>query len=1015
MSSLPSISPESFGEFFRALWGYEPFPWQEEFAGQLCAGLPPEYYVTVPTGSGKTACLDAAVFALAVQASRPVSERTVGRRIFFIVNRRIIVDEAFDRAKRHLEPALADPETYLARREAGEEPDKRKSPEELAKASATLRRIADALMSLGGEKALTCGELRGGIYRDRAWAQSILQPMILCSTVDQAGSRLLFRGYGVSDEARPIHAALVSQDSLLLVDEAHVSQPFLQTLGWVRRYRIHQSGDAQTVRLAFSAVGMTATPPKGDKITLLELGRKDREHPLLKKRLHAAKPVRLVRAAKAKGKNAGDELVKVLEAETSAIITRHPTLRSIAIMVNRVATARELERVLTKKHSSAQVTLVIGRMRPLDRDQVTQALQSLLKTGVQSSATSPLQIVVSTQCLEVGADLDFDALVTECASLDALRQRFGRLNRAGRDILAEGVVVVPEDQCIEESKLDKNALIDPIYGNAIPRTWRWLEHRANDGVINFGLDVMTEAVTMAREEDENAFSLLLTPRENAPVLLPAHLDCWAQTNPAPAVEPDVSLFLHGPKRDMAEVQVCWRADLPERVDLWAETLALCVPTIIECLPVPLHLMRQWLERKSSFNDASGDAPSMTKDEADARGGRKVAPEEAVQALLWRGEDSKPLESPSDLRPGQTIVLRATDEGWHEIGHVPWATAATIDQAEEGQASIRRRAVIRLHPSAWWPQGEGESPAAKLKQWVRESDFEWQSQEARESLQAIAAATRENVSLSKRLDFLTSVRKLKAEPYPDGSGIVLWAFGYNPSESDAEALPADDAHGDPLLQGSKRQSLVSHTNQVTGLTLEYADALGLVDQKEPITYAARLHDLGKADPRFQAMLIQSSVSAAYALPALLAKSDSIPNSAWGREQARQRAGLPKGFRHEMLSVQLVSRPAAKDVLPPSSLHAALVLHLIASHHGFARPLAPVVSDEDPPAIQLEDFGLTLGTEERLADPAHALDSGVAERFWALTRHYGWWGLAFLEAVLRLADQTASASPELASEP
>jgi CRISPR-associated endonuclease/helicase Cas3 len=36
--------------------------------------------------------------------------------------------------------------------------------------------------------------------------------------------------------------------------------------------------------------------------------------------------------------------------------------------------------------------------------------------------------------------------------------------------------------------------------------------------------------------------------------------------------------------------------------------------------------------------------------------------------------------------------------------------------------------------------------------------------------------------------------------------------------------------------------------------------------------------------------------------------------------------------------------------------------------------------------------------------------MADRFWRMNRHHGWWGIALLEAVVRIADQTASANPK-----
>ena len=111
---------------------------------------------------------------------------------------------------------------------------------------------------------------------------------------------------------------------------------------------------------------------------------------------------------------------------------------------------------------------------------------------------------------------------------------------------------------------------------------------------------------------------------------------------------------------------------------------------------------------------------------------------------------------------------------------------------------------------------------------------------------------------------------------------------------------------------------------------------------------------------------------------------------------------------MLSMQLAEGAAG---LPDDAVRRDLVLHLIASHHGYARPFAPVCLDDDPPdvSVSLDGINLSITAGQRKEHPAHRLDSGVAERFWRLTRHFGWWGLAYLEAILRLADWRGSEQP------
>jgi CRISPR-associated endonuclease/helicase Cas3 len=85
--------------------------------------------------------------------------------------------------------------------------------------------------------------------------------------------------------------------------------------------------------------------------------------------------------------------------------------------------------------------------------------------------------------------------------------------------------------------------------------------------------------------------------------------------------------------------------------------------------------------------------------------------------------------------------------------------------------------------------------------------------------------------------------------------------------------------------------------------------------------------------------------------------------------------------------------------PEGCDSELALHLIGTHHGWGRPFPPVWDDgENAIEAEIDGAHVTVAGVHRIA----RLDSGWAERYAALTRKYGWWGLAYLETILRRAD-------------
>jgi CRISPR-associated endonuclease/helicase Cas3 len=959
---MSALKASDFRAFFSELNGHAPFPWQERLAGEVLAGGWPAA-ISLPTASGKTACLDVAVFALAAS-----SVRRQPRRIFFVVDRRLVVDEAHIRAVR------------ISRR--------------LAEATGgVLGAVAARLRALAGDEdapPLATAVLRGGIYRDDRWARSPLQPTIVLSTVDQVGSRLLFRGYGVSPNAWPIHAGLIATDSLIIVDEAHTSAPFVQTLGWVQRY----SGERWTERTlptGLHVVSMSATPVAGGSAAPpFTLDKADRLHKVLRKRLQAHKKASLVVAPDKEPGFVSTVAKQAAEVASGA--------RAVGVVVNRVATARAVHAELEARAAAtgkvrldADVILLTGRVRSMERDALVSSYRERLFSdpGREPGAVGRPLIVVATQCIEVGADLDFDALVTECAPIDALRQRFGRLDRLGQRGESRAVILVRKNQAPE----DGSVVDDPVYGEALSRTWYWLRETVGEGeaaTFDFGIDHF---------DTDGLPSELLTPPKAAPVMLPSHADCWAQTSPTPHADPDPAVFLHGPVETRADVQLVWRADLdPEAPDTWADAVAVCPPSSPEAMAVPLHELRAWLA--GSAAPEASDVESGDEEEADSAG----APRAARQILRWAGPDDERtgvVVATDPIRPGETFVVPAALGGCDRFGWNPDSDAPVADLGDEAQA-LRRNAVLRLVPSTLppWTWLSAEAAAALVPLAAAGPDQEVEQDDVLEALARLAGEEGAPEWL-RALAAHLRCKGLKVVAHPGGRGLVLSTNRRLPVSSSAGATGefADDSTSSAA---AKTVPLIGHLEQVARLAARYARLLGLPgDVVADVERAGHAHDWGKADPRFQLWLAGGDPAALAAAGGLIAKSPRLPRSPSALRKARERSGYPKGGRHELLSVRLAE---AERQLLGAAADRDLVLYLVSSHHGRCRPLAPLVFDPSPLEVPLPLPGgrATASSETGL----ESLDSDVLERFWRLVRRYGWWGLAYLEAVLRLADQRAS---------
>jgi CRISPR-associated endonuclease/helicase Cas3 len=554
-----------------------------------------------------------------------------------------------------------------------------------------------------------------------------------------------------------------------------------------------------------------------------------------------------------------------------------------------------------------------------------------------------------------------------------LRQRFGRLDRIGHNKATQAVIL----------KLKRAKDREWIYGEALDNAWKWLnEHAVEEQgrtVIDFGVRKMSELF----EQEGNAS--LNTAGETGPLMFPAHVDAWVQTSPKPAADPDVAPFLHGSKAlQSSDVQIVWRADLTEELDAdqWIDALAAAPPVSTEAMPLPIGLARKWLRGQvGQATDVEGGSGEPNGEE---RG------DTTRQFLIWRGPEESLQGVPDNLRPGDTIVVRSEEGGSDQWGWNPDSRfvqdigdLCANERARAGLGRLR----IRLHPWVVFPYDAAKrTELANLLKEAAEDD-----EEALKKAKALAA---EAVPVGAKLDEWR---------WDDYGG--HWLIGISPwqkrktleaAEAPPEAPPEETE--DSLTH---RMSLREHTDGVIRWAKGFTQKCGLpAEASASIELAAKLHDAGKCDDRFQMLLDP------YRSPAEepLAKGEPAASAAAFRRR-REWAEYPKGARHELASVAMTDSYSGW----PENCDRELVLYLIGTHHGYARPLPPVWFEDRPDSlIRAQGFGAAV--QAARAVELAGLDSGWVDRFWSLTRKYGWWGLAYLEAVLRRADCMRSREEE-----
>lgn len=382
----------TFEAFFRtAMGGGSPYPYQTRMAESDWPEL-----LDIPTGLGKTAAVTLAWAwkrGLRPGGARTATDSSTPSRLVWCLPMRTLVEQTAENAR-----------SWLSR--------------------------LGWLAAAGNDEGIAAHLLMGGEDDLKSWADRPEDEQILIGTQDMLLSRALMRGYGMSRYQWPVHYALLHNDALWVFDEVQLMGPALSTSTQLEAFR-RMLGIAAPARSLWVSATLDVSwldsvdfrPHCQAGLVRQALDDGDRAEASAQRRLHAFKT--LARAETVLNPDtAGKGARAYVDALAKEIRSAHVAGEQTLVIVNRVERAQLLYRALSRDGDAPDCLLLHGRFRPRER----RAIEQQLREPVGAAG----RIVVATQAVEAGVDIDSCALFTELAPWSSLVQRFGRCNRAGR-------------------------------------------------------------------------------------------------------------------------------------------------------------------------------------------------------------------------------------------------------------------------------------------------------------------------------------------------------------------------------------------------------------------------------------------------------------------------------------------------------------------------------------------------------------------------------------------------------